>query len=277
MHISLDSALGRQRRLNQIGETISSIAAPTAAYSLRSLTGGDPRVVGVRRSSDDVDRDFTASQVSSGALLDFVGSGNNGFVHTWYDQSGNGNHAVQGADGEQPKIIDAGSSALIDAGSIDFGSSTSLSLASFNGGALSQPNTLFVVAQADNTDANQKIVAGATSTFVGTSTSATGRYNIRAGGSIRTGSTAVDSSQRLLSVFYNTTDELFINGSGTAEISADAGSSSLSSLFIGIQDNGFNGFDGKVKEVIVYNSDIGTTSATRTSLETNIKNHFGIS
>ena len=72
MHISLDSALGQQRRLNQVGETISSIAAPTAAYSLRSLTGGDPKVVRVRRESDNHEQDFTASEVSSGALVDFV-------------------------------------------------------------------------------------------------------------------------------------------------------------------------------------------------------------
>tara|TARA_R100000406_G_scaffold74735_1_gene55069 strand:- start:265 stop:2829 length:2565 start_codon:yes stop_codon:yes gene_type:complete len=72
MHISLDSALGQQRRLNQVGETISSIAAPTAAYSLRSITGGDPKVVRVRRESDNDERDFTASDVSSGALVNFV-------------------------------------------------------------------------------------------------------------------------------------------------------------------------------------------------------------
>ena len=74
MHISLDSELGRQRRLNQVGETISSIAAPTAAYSLRSLTGGDPKAVRVRRESDNHERDFTVSEVSSGALVDFVNS-----------------------------------------------------------------------------------------------------------------------------------------------------------------------------------------------------------
>ena len=72
MHISLDSELGQQRRLNQIGETITSIAAPTAAYSLRSLTGGDPLAVRVRRESDDTERDFTVSEVNSGAMVDFV-------------------------------------------------------------------------------------------------------------------------------------------------------------------------------------------------------------
>ena len=73
MHISLDSALGRQRRLNQVGESITQIAPdPAAAYSLRSLTGSDPKVVRVRRESDNDERDFTASEVSSGALVDFV-------------------------------------------------------------------------------------------------------------------------------------------------------------------------------------------------------------
>ncbi len=72
MHISLDSELGRQRRLNQIGETITSIATPAAAYSLRSLTGGDPKVVRVRRDSDNDEQDFTASEVSSGALVNYV-------------------------------------------------------------------------------------------------------------------------------------------------------------------------------------------------------------
>jgi hypothetical protein len=73
MHISLDSALGQQRRLNQVGESITQIAPdPAAAYSLRSLTGGDPKVVRVRRASDNHEQDFTSSDVSSGALQDFV-------------------------------------------------------------------------------------------------------------------------------------------------------------------------------------------------------------
>jgi hypothetical protein len=94
MHISLDSALGQQRRLNSVGESITQIAPdPAAAYSLRSLTGADPKVVRVRRSSNDAEQDFTASAVSSGELVDFVNeiqtlgtvtnsSGNNGFTLT---------------------------------------------------------------------------------------------------------------------------------------------------------------------------------------------------
>tara|TARA_R100001086_G_scaffold188574_1_gene106519 strand:+ start:1055 stop:1954 length:900 start_codon:yes stop_codon:yes gene_type:complete len=109
MHISLDSALGRQRRLNSVGESLLQIAPdPSIALSLRSLTGGDPLVVRVRRSSDNLEQDFTASEVSSGALVDFVGSGNDGFVETWYDQGGSKN-ATQTNTTNQPKIVESGS------------------------------------------------------------------------------------------------------------------------------------------------------------------------
>ena len=76
MHVSLDSALGRQRRLNSVGESVLQIApSAAAAYSLRSLTGGDPRSVRVRRSAlsgSENEIDFTVSEVSSGALTSFV-------------------------------------------------------------------------------------------------------------------------------------------------------------------------------------------------------------
>ena len=86
MHISLDSALGRQRRLNSVGESVLQIAPnAAAAYSLRSLTGGDPKVVRVRRDIDNTEQDFTASGISSGALVDFATSGNGVFANTGYE------------------------------------------------------------------------------------------------------------------------------------------------------------------------------------------------
>ena len=108
MHYSLDSALGRDIRLNRIGETINSIATPVAAYSLRSLTGGDPLAVRVRIGGTTTEEDFTVSGVSSGALTAVVGSGNDGFVTKWYDQSGNNRDLIQGATGEQPSIVESG-------------------------------------------------------------------------------------------------------------------------------------------------------------------------
>ena len=73
MHVSLDSALGRQRRLNSVGESVLQIAPnATAAYSLRSLTGGDPKVVRVRRASDNGERDFTSTEITSGEMVSWV-------------------------------------------------------------------------------------------------------------------------------------------------------------------------------------------------------------
>jgi len=73
MHISLDSALGRQRRLNSVGESVLQIAPDAAAaYSLRSLTGGDPDVVRVRRETDNTEKDFSGSQIESGEMARWV-------------------------------------------------------------------------------------------------------------------------------------------------------------------------------------------------------------
>jgi hypothetical protein len=64
-------------------------------------------------------KSFTATEITDGTLLSFVGTGgsDNGFVKTWYDQSvsdqagdtATGNHATQTTAAEQPKIVDAGS------------------------------------------------------------------------------------------------------------------------------------------------------------------------
>jgi hypothetical protein len=84
------------------------VPGAAAAYSLRSLSNSyaDP-VVTVRRSSDDAEEDFTASEVADGTLAAFCGAGD-GFVYRWWDQSGNANHAVAAADANEPQIVDSG-------------------------------------------------------------------------------------------------------------------------------------------------------------------------
>ena len=71
MHLALKSAMSRIPYTNKVGETLSSIADPAAAYSLRALGGGDSMVARVRRSSDDTEKDFTASDMGA-ALEDWV-------------------------------------------------------------------------------------------------------------------------------------------------------------------------------------------------------------
>lgn len=83
-----------------------------AAYSVRLLksdyTGSAIRV---RRSSDNAEQNigFTAlGNLDTTALTSFCGSGN-GFVTTWYDQSGNANNAINTTAVNQPQIVSSGS------------------------------------------------------------------------------------------------------------------------------------------------------------------------
>jgi hypothetical protein len=87
---------------------LDQYAGAAAAYSLRSLTlYYTGPVVRVRRSSDNTEQDFTAAQVTDGTLVAFCGAGN-GFVRSWYDQSGNANHATQASSSFQPLIVSSG-------------------------------------------------------------------------------------------------------------------------------------------------------------------------
>jgi len=81
------------------------------AYSLRKLkalyTGNAIRV---RRASDNTEQDIgfnEASDLNTSQLISFC-SGTNGFVTTWYDQSGNGYNATQTTAANQPQIVSGG-------------------------------------------------------------------------------------------------------------------------------------------------------------------------
>lgn len=89
---------------------LDEFSGAAAAYSLRNLSLlSNPAVVRVRRSSDNAESDFTATQVSDGTLASWVGAGNNGFVRTWYDQSGNARNAGQTTTANQPQVVSNGS------------------------------------------------------------------------------------------------------------------------------------------------------------------------
>ena len=83
-----------------------------AAYSLRKLRSGyTGSAIRVRRSSDNTEQDigFTSTgDLDTTALTTFVGA-NNGFVTTWYDQSGTNNNFIQTGNTNQPLIINTGS------------------------------------------------------------------------------------------------------------------------------------------------------------------------
>ena len=82
-----------------------------AAYSLRKLRlayTGD--AIRVRRGDNNNEQDigFVNNELDTSALTTFC-SGTDGFVTTWYDQSGNANDASQATAANQPQIVSSGS------------------------------------------------------------------------------------------------------------------------------------------------------------------------
>jgi hypothetical protein len=82
-----------------------------AAYSVRKLRSAySGSAIRVRRASDNTEQDigFSSGNLDTTALTSFC-SGTNGFVTTWYDQSGNGRNATQSTAINQPQIVSSGS------------------------------------------------------------------------------------------------------------------------------------------------------------------------
>ena len=81
------------------------------AYSLRLLRSaytGD--AIRVRRASDSTEQNIGfVNNVLDTATLESFCSGTDGFVTTWYDQSGNAYNGTQSTAAEQPQIVSSGS------------------------------------------------------------------------------------------------------------------------------------------------------------------------
>jgi len=276
MHVSLDSALGRQRRLNSVGESVLQIApSAAAAYSLRSLTGGDPDVVRVRRDTgggagDNDEEDFTASGISSGALVDFVGSGNDGFVSKWYDQSGNGRDAVQPTSGSQPKIVSSGSLVVLSGvPAISFDDSF------FVAGLAFSPSGDFLAVTVSKLSSGNLIDTrdGASDGFFIQQGGSDVRYRYNGDGSINVSG----NDQHIVATaeLNGTTLTAYKNGSSAGTDTVTAGLLTVVPVSIGkVSFSGANTLTGSVQEIILYDTD---KSANRATLETNIISHYGIS
>lgn len=89
---------------------LTQYTGAAAAWSLRLLKSDySGNCIKVRRSSDNAEQDigFVDGILDVDTLLSFVGNGD-GYVKTWYDQSGNSNNATQATTTKQPKIVSSG-------------------------------------------------------------------------------------------------------------------------------------------------------------------------
>jgi len=96
------------------GHTDDLVGAFAPALLVPDYTGDCMRV---RRSGDNAEQDigFDGQDLDRDAIASFCSPGD-GFVVTWYDQSGEGNHATQGTTANQPKIYDSADGIIEDGG-----------------------------------------------------------------------------------------------------------------------------------------------------------------
>lgn len=259
------SGVGFTGLLDEYGEA-------AAAYSVRRLSSTyTDSLIEVRRSSDNALQDigFNANgDLDTSALTTFVGAGD-GFVRTWYDQSGNANDSIQTTTSAQPQIVSSGSVILDNSkAAIDILNNTELRSSTVS--TESQPITRIAVGNFNVIGSQSHLLDGIVQR--GALGSTTSGWRIFAGSVSDYTTPASINTQYLMFATYNgASSELSINGSGLGTKSI--GTRGFDGVIIGNNPAGSAQFIGKVQSVIIYSSD---QSTNRTSIESNINTYFSI-
>lgn len=260
-----------------------------AAYSLRLLrsayTGSAIRVRRAVGSPSEKDIGFVNNELDVADLESFC-SGTDGFVVTWYDQSGNGYNATQTTASSQPKIVSSGST-ILDNGKpcIQFdGSDDYMQTSSVAEYSNQLEISIITVNKHTSTSSNMVYSASNNGMTFGTFDDMifylTDRYyfiNRNISGSQQNIS-IIDSNNKQVnefaSIVNSTTASLSINGNVTTNSTLDiATPTSNNNVFIGTRSGGIGRMIGNIQEVILYPSD---QSSNRSGIETNINNHYNI-
>lgn len=259
----------------------------SAAYSLRKLRNAYAgNCIRVRRSSDNTEQNigFVNNALDTATLLTFCGAGN-GFVTTWYDQSGNANDVSQIAATSQPQIVNSGS--LITSNgknALNFdGANDSLSRASIMIGTTArtqllvyQPNnstgsfTYSIFGQSGGTAGN-----GTWSMIQDRTAGVTGDpYFAGFAADLGNGLSTPNTLQKLAQFYYTGTNgSLYKNSTllQSANISLNSPSNGL--LGIGASQATNEYANSKISECIIY---LTNQISNRSGLENNINSYYTI-
>ena len=263
----------------------------TAAYSLRQLRCDyNGSAVRVRRSSDNNEQDIGFDgngDFDTAAINAFLGA-SSGFLHTWYDQSGNGNDATQATNANQPIYISA---SLGGKPSFDYQSNQYLladSLASTYSGTDSPLSMLTLLSFDDPTPSGNTIFVGMGSSSNNTPIFDFGinspddylvfrRDDSNASASLNEG--ILPASETIYSIYFDGQNaRQYEDGAPIGpESSIDVGAITLSTFTIGaLRRIVVSGqFDGKISELILLDSKILTTN--HNLIGQNIANYYNTS
>jgi len=253
---------------------LDTYSGAAAAYSVRRLSSTyASNLIRVRRSSDNTEQDigYDANNVlDTASLLSFVGAGN-GFVTTWYDQSGNANNAAQSTALNQPQIVSSG--ALLTA------NSKPCFTLSINNSGFSLGSTISVGASNYNSFVGKKDAAGNMLRAL-TSAVADGyklmntydnKYYIYAkAGSYLVSNAADTTTSQILLTGMNVAGTMSIYKNGS--VVATTLNSYNYTNSIGFIGGGASGIY-RLQEAVFYNSD---QSSNRTGIESNINTYYTI-
>tara|TARA_Y100000004_G_C8920244_1_gene415096 strand:- start:332 stop:1240 length:909 start_codon:yes stop_codon:yes gene_type:complete len=263
-----------------------SLGGASAAYSLRNVGSDGLPVVRVRRDSDDAEDNFSANQIVSGALEAFVGSGNDGFVEIWFDQSGNSRHLIQETATNQPKIVSSGSLVTVNGkpaisfdGSDNFlevsGSSSDVSdEVAYSFSPSGDFGIFFVTKNVGGTSGNliDSRDAGGDGIFVQQRSTASIRFKYN--GESNLDVSAALNTQHFASLILNgTTLSASVDGGTAQTTTVTAGVDTTQNLVIGAGFNNLNFIDAEVQELIFYEN---SQSSNKSEIEANINNFYSI-
>jgi hypothetical protein len=275
--VGLNTNINAQYQLYWDGSQTSlldSYGGSAAAYSLRALSSAyvGP-LVRVRRASDNAEQDIYANYdgtLNTSSLESFC-SGTNGFVETWYDQSGNGNDATQSTAANQPQIVSSGSVLSVNSKpSISFdGTNDVLNL------------TLFTASNYSHFCVMTKISTGTTAISLGNAGGQSvgvafeNNWYESAGGTFLSGGYTNNTNQNLFSVIKsgnNVSDFVFTQNTTTLTGFSGSGFTSINIQSIGARPSGLFGTQ-KLQEIVFYDS-IQTSNAT--GIKININDFYSI-
>jgi hypothetical protein len=273
-----------------------------AAYSLRKLrTAYSGSAIRVRRTNlDEMNIGFNSGgNLDTTALLAFTGTGptDNGFITTWYDQSGNSKNYTQINVLNQNQIVSAGS-LLTSNGEpiIDFNGTSNYMDGSWSSFFTSTTNdfSIFTVLKYDVNNVTQ-IPFGVTdgaATPTGSLDTVLHSYSSISTDFYRVNGSITNYSTNIAAEFGTTNDNLVVfqkNGAVTNVYNNNALKASqtfTSTLLGGVPTNtgyflrlgtnrGYlnNWFNGNMKEMIIYPSN---QSSNLTGINSNINTYYGI-
>lgn len=261
------------------------------AYSLRKLRAAyTGSAIRVRRASDNTEQNIGfdgLGNLNTSALTAFC-SGTNGFVTTWFDQSGNNQNVIQAAAVSQPQIVASGS-VILEGGfpAVKFDGSNDF----LNGGTILNPGGKNLV-----TFAITKIIGTVGTpyarTFAGNFQNRWSLYrdinilNSQSQFSTGGGGTSLVSdssslnriiSQEIESGFFN---KLFINNSQSANASTlglSFSSETTLNFLLGSYAQ-FVGYflNGTLTEVVIYQPLVSSPLPNRAAITIEINNHYSV-